>query len=186
MTTAAMAGEIPLEDVYARRLALVRPDAADLAALARAYEERAVDGAGESIAALGSLGWETWVVSGGLEPAVRPFAAGLGVEPDRIRAVSYDPAASEPWNEAARHPLATGDGKRAVIGAIVRDARRSVLVGDGASDLAARSVVDRFLAFTGVADRPVVRRGADGVIPGPGLAPVVPLVAGPEAGNALA
>jgi len=186
MTAAAMAGEVPLEDVYARRLALVRPTAADLAALARAYGERAVDGARESVAELGSLGWEAWVVSGGLEPAVRPFAAGLGVGPERIRAVPYDPAASEPWNEAARHPLATGDGKRAVIGAIVQGARRSVLVGDGASDLAARGVVDRFLAFTGVADRPTVRRRADGVISGPGLAPVVPLVTGPEAGNALA
>ena len=138
------------------------------------------------MAAFAALGWEVWVVSGGLAPAVAPFAIGLGIEPDRVRAVPYDPGAREPWRETARHRLATAEGKREVLEEIAGDAERSALVGDGASDLAARSAVDRFVAFAGVADRPAVRRGADAVVTAPSLAPVLAIVAGAAAGTALA
>lgn len=186
LTAAAMTGAVPLEEVYERRLALVRPEGDDLAALALAYGERVVEDAAETLAALAALGWEVWVVSGGLEPAVVPLAMGLGVEPDRVRAVPYDPGGIEPWSDAARHRLATGRGKRDVLDEIATGAERTVLVGDGASDLAARPAVDRFVAYGGVVDRPAVRRAADRWSRDRSLAVVLPLVAGRTAGAVLA
>jgi hypothetical protein len=52
-----------------------------------------------------------------------------------------------------------------------------LLVGDGATDLEARSAVDSFAAFMGVAYRELVAAEADVVIDSPGLAPVLSLAA---------
>ena len=52
LTRRAMDGEVPLESVYAERLAVVRPHPDDLAALARAYALHAVQDARETLAAL--------------------------------------------------------------------------------------------------------------------------------------
>ena len=47
-----MNGEIPLDQVYQRRLEIVRPTRADVDALGRQYVECLVDGAAETITAL--------------------------------------------------------------------------------------------------------------------------------------
>src|SRR5512140_2701833 len=52
LTDAAMAGDLPLEDVYARRLGLVAPTEQDVAALSDAYRAAVAPGARECIAAL--------------------------------------------------------------------------------------------------------------------------------------
>ncbi|MGH7566889.1 MAG: HAD family hydrolase, partial [Gemmatimonadota bacterium] len=65
LTRRAMDGEVPLESVYAERLAAVRPEPDDLAALAEAYAAHAVEDAREVLAALAAAGFEPWVVSGG-------------------------------------------------------------------------------------------------------------------------
>ena len=60
-----------------------------------------------------------------------------------------------------------------------------MLVGDGATDLEARPVVDSFVAFAGVADRPNVTAHADVVIRTPSLLPVLALaLEGTEIGEA--
>jgi phosphoserine phosphatase len=181
LTAAAMSGAVPLEAVYSRRLALAHPTRADLAALAAAYFERVVPDAAATIAALGAAGWEAWVASGGLEPAVIPLAARLGIPAARVRAVPIDLDAPDPWVAAARHPLASMDGKRVVVGAIVEGAGNSALVGDGATDLAARPAVDRFVAYGGVAAREAVLAAADAWVRSASLAPLLPLLAGTDA-----
>ncbi len=55
-----------------------------------------------------------------------------------------------------------------------------MLVGDGATDLEAAPLVDLFVAFAGVVERPMVAAGADIVIRAPSLAPIVPLALGGE------
>jgi len=58
---------------------------------------------------------------------------------------------------------------------------RSLLVGDGTSDLLAGEVVDLFVGYGGVAVRPKVREQAPAFIEATGLAAVLPLAAGPAA-----
>jgi phosphoserine phosphatase len=129
------------------------------------------------VGALVECGLEVWVVSGGLADAVVPFAADLGVGADRVRAVTIDWNGADPYRSAEDHPLARGDGKLEVIRELAKGAP-VVMVGDGASDLAARDAVRCFIGFGGVVVRDPVREAADAWIESESLAPVVPLVTG--------
>jgi predicted phosphoserine aminotransferase len=181
LTRRAMDGEVPLEAVYAERLAAVRPGPDDLAALAEAYAAHVVEDARDSLAALAAAGIEPWVVSGGLLPAVLPFAAWLGIEPGRVLAVPIRWSEADPWRAAAAHPLASTRGKRGVVARLALGARVA-LVGDGASDAAARAEVDLLIGFGGVVRHGRMREAADAWIDSPSLSPVVPFLVGRHPG----
>jgi phosphoserine phosphatase len=88
MTAAAMRGDIPLESVYAERLACVRPGRAEISALADAYIAAIAPGARETITLLMSYGLRVMLVSGGLRDAILPLAAYVGVASSDVHAVS--------------------------------------------------------------------------------------------------
>src|SRR5690606_27416357 len=58
---------------------------------------------------------------------------------------------------------------------------RKMMIGDGASDLAARPEVDLFVGFGGVVSRQKVRDQADAFVSVNSLAPILPMAAGPTA-----
>ncbi len=180
LTESAMHGRIPLEDVYARRLALARPARRDLDALADRYISALVPDARDVVSALVAEGIDVRIVSGGLGPAVLAVARALGVAEGRVSAVGvhFDgDGAYAGFDEQS--PLARSGGKRAVIeGWTPAVARPAMLVGDGATDLEARPAVDAFVAYAGVVRRKDVVDRADFVIDGPSLAAVVPLALG--------
>ncbi|CAN5831879.1 hypothetical protein BH20GEM1_BH20GEM1_08640 [soil metagenome] len=182
MTRQAMDGEVPLESVYVARLAAVRPGPDDLTALAGAYADHVVDDARDSVAALSAAGIEPWVLSGGLLAAVLPFAAWLGIEPGRVLAVPIRWSDADPWGAAAAHPLASTSGKRSVVARLASGAQVA-LVGDGASDVAARDEVDLLIGFGGVARHARMREAADAWIDAPSLSPVVPFLVGTHPGS---
>ena len=180
LTDAAMDGQIPLEAVYGRRLALVRPSRAALAALGRRYAETLVPDARETVAVLRAEGVEVRVLSGGLRPAVAALAAELGVPDEMVAAVAvrFD-AGGEYAGFDEASPLTRNGGKREVLAAWLAGAPRpAMLVGDGVTDLEARPAVDRFVAYTGVIARDPVVRAADVVVRSSSLAPVLALALG--------
>jgi phosphoserine phosphatase len=177
LTAGAVAGNVALEEVYAERLRRVDPTPADLAVLAEAYAENEVEDAAEVVAALQACGHSVWVVSGGLEDAVVPFATQLGVGADRVLAVPIRWDTVDPWTETASHPLARSGGKSRVV-AQLRDGAPAVLVGDGVTDAEARSEVQCLIGYGGVKSQPAVRVAADAWISCSSLSPVVPLVVG--------
>lgn len=170
LTDAAMNGEIPLDEVYGRRLEMLAPTLDEVSELATLYRQNAVADAREVVGALQAAGNETFIVSGGLSDAVRPFGTWLGVPDDHIRAVDIT------HSDYHEELLATSNGKAVVVRDLL-DSRpgRSMLVGDGASDLAARGVVDLFVGFTGVVERPRVVAESNVLITGDSLAPVLGL-----------
>jgi phosphoserine phosphatase len=180
LTAAAMDGRVPLDEVYGRRLALIRPDRARIEALGRRYRETLVPDAPETVAALGWLGKAVWIVSGGLLPPVVALAAAIGVPADRVRAVPihFHPNGSYAGFDAAS-PLARSGGKADAIRGLALP-RPALLVGDGVTDLEARDEVDAFAVYAGVAARPAVIAAADVVIPSASLAPVLALAADAE------
>lgn len=182
LTEAAMMGEVPLEEVFGRRLALVRPSRDRLAALGRRYIETLTPDARETVAALRAAGVEVRVISSGLLPAVRVVAHELGVADDAVAAVDVffdDDGEYAGFDETS--PLAASGGKRIVLeGWAAAIERPLMMVGDGANDLDARPVVDRFVAFAGVVARPKVVAAADFVVRARSLAPVVPIALGDE------
>lgn len=163
LTDAAMNGEIAVEDVYARRLDMIRPSRQDVEALSREYVKSLVPGAEEVVRRLRELGISVHLVTGGLAPAVLPLAQHLGVRPGAVHAVGirFDDEGRY-LDFDRRSPLARSGGKERVIRDVrIREKGRTAFVGDGITDLEARAAVDLFIGFGGVVTRPVVREGAD-------------------------
>lgn len=176
LTDAAMRGRIPLEEVYGRRLRLVRPTREAVEALGREYVARLVPDAVETVAALQAAGVDVRVISGGLRPPVLAVARAVGVDASRVAAVDIIFNADGSYaNFDASSPMAMSGGKREAI-EHWNVSRPAVMVGDGTTDLEARPVVDLFVAFAGVVERPNVVQAADIVVRANSLAPILPIV----------
>ncbi len=161
LTDRAMAGEIPLESVYAQRLALIRPMRDEIALLGRAYIREVQPGARALCAVLAASGSEVTLLSGGLRDAILPFADYLDVPASRVHAVSIAYDADGRYNGLdGEQPLTTQRGKPATLFALGLP-RPLVMVGDGSTDSAVRGVSNAFIAYTGVARRPNVVAVAD-------------------------
>ncbi|MCC6927786.1 MAG: HAD-IB family phosphatase [Gemmatimonadaceae bacterium] len=176
LTEAAMRGEVALESVYARRLAIIRPSRAELERVGRLYVERLVPGAREVVAALQQADAEVHIISGGLRPAVLHVADALGVPHDRVHAVDirFDEAGQYAGFDESS-PLTRDGGKPVVITSLGPLPRPMMLVGDGNTDLEAKGVVDCFVGFAGVVARPRVVAEAHVVVHERSLFPVLAL-----------
>lgn len=201
MTRRAMDGELPLEEVYQVRLDMLTPTRAELKSVAQRYITECVPDARETIAMLRAHGRDVFVVSAGLEPCVIEFARWLGVRRECVQAVrlQYDQLAGE-WhrfhaqqyrgNPAERvigltaTPLVQQSGKRDLIASLLKRAR-SLLVGDGMNDWAARDAVNLFVGFGGVVRREAVERAAEVYLIAPTLAAILPLALTPREARAL-
>jgi phosphoserine phosphatase len=177
MTEEAMRGTVPLEDVYARRLQLVRPPRGRVMALGQRYIETLVPGTRETVATLRDAGVHVRIISGGLKQAVLIVARELGIEDSAVDAVDVyfgDDGAYSGFDVAS--PLAASGGKRIVIESWGEEVPRPImLVGDGATDQEAQPAVDAFVAFAGVAFRPAVVAAADFVVRDRSLTPIIQL-----------
>ena len=163
LTARAMNGEVALEAVYERRLAIIGATAADLLALSAAYLATIASGAREAILALHEAGVAVYVVSGGLRPALLPMTRSLGIADARVHAVEPVVGADGCIRGAAATPLLTQAGKAAVVAAL-QLARPALAVGDGATDAAMRPAVDAFAAYVGFVRRDAVVARADIVL----------------------
>jgi phosphoserine phosphatase len=180
LTEAAMDGSVPLEEVYGRRLELIRPTRARVDEVGREYVRTLVPHARETVAALRWLGKTVRIVSGGLLPAVQAVARELGLGADDVAAVGIRFGADGAYADFDRaSPLARSNGKTQVIAAWSLP-RPALLVGDGATDREARPAVDAFAAYMGVAYRPPVADRADFVLREPSLAAVLAIACSPQ------
>jgi phosphoserine phosphatase len=183
LTEAAMRGEVALEEVYGRRLAIARPSAARVRALGEEYVARMVPDARETVSALRAAGVAVRVVSGGVLPAVAALARALGVPDEHVAAVPLRFAGDGAYaGYDAASPLARSGGKREQLERWLPELPRPVMmVGDGVTDLEARPPADCFVAYAGVTAREAVLAAADVVVRSRSLAPVVALALGDAA-----
>ncbi|MGI8498354.1 MAG: HAD-IB family phosphatase [Gemmatimonadaceae bacterium] len=181
LTEQAMRGDIALEEVYGRRLELIRPGRQAVADLGRRYIECLVPDARETIAALHAEGIATRLVSGGLRPAVLALARSLTMSEEAVEAVDVFFDGDDYRGFDVRSPLAASGGKRLAIEQWLAALPRPVMmVGDGATDLETMPVVDLFVAFAGVASHDRVTSAADVVVRARSLAPIFTLAVGAE------
>lgn len=196
LTDKAMNGDLDLAEVYGKRLQAIRPTRGQMKAVEALYYETLVPDAQAVIDALRFLHKQVFIISGGLAEPVRGFGMRLGVPSENIRAVEleYNELSGEWWRyydpqtqhgqsylDYSEGPLTISSGKPKIIQELAgnRPGRR-LMVGDGSSDLATRSVVDLFIGFGGVITRENVRREAEIFVAAPSLAPILPLASGPE------
>lgn len=201
LTEAAMNGDLALEDIYAKRLKALKPTRGQIVKIRQIYKQNVVQDAAELIAALQNLGHNVYIISGGLADPVVEFGLYLGVPRENIRAVGvqYDALSGNWWQRLDEHPnaaerymshtedgLTVSDGKAKIVKELLGDqAGRTLLIGDGVSDLLAGAVVDLFVGFGGVAERPRVAQEAPVFIKSHSLAPLLALAAGPVAAHYL-
>jgi phosphoserine phosphatase len=164
LTARAMAGDIPIDAVYAERMGVVRPTLQEIQELATVYLDRIAVGARETLSQLRANGVDLVMVSGGLREAILPLADELGIEHRNVHAVSVfftSDGGYAGFDE--RSPFARQSGKREAVAKM--NLRAPVIaVGDGMTDAAMKPVVDSFAAFTGFRRRESVVELADRVI----------------------
>lgn len=174
LTEAAMNGEIPLDEVYGRRLEIIRPTRAEVEALGEQYVASMVEGAEETIAALREGGAHIHLVTAGIAQAIEPLAKALGVRNVHAVPLQFDGEGNYAGFDR-RSLLTRSGGKELVVRSVLaRSKGTSAFVGDGVTDLEARPVVDLFVGFGGVHQRARVRDNAEVYVTEPALTAVLP------------
>jgi phosphoserine phosphatase len=175
MTNDAMDGKIPLEQVFARRLEIIRPGRAETEAVGQLYIKDIEPTAVATVAALKAAGWTPVIVSAGYTQAIEPLAQLLGIAHIEAVRLDFDPAGYYAGFDAV-HPATRKGGKPEIVRALKAKfhAARTVAVGDGVSDLETRDEVDLFVGFGRYAERAKVKAGAHAFIRS--LADLLPLL----------
>lgn len=180
MTRQAMDGEIAFEDIFGRRLDIIKPTRKQLAGIGKFYVSTLVEDAAPVLEALTMLGIEAHIVSGGYRDALIPVAEKLGVPPDRVHANEiFFNEKGEYTGFDTENPLSRSGGKAAVINGLPREPH-TMLIGDGASDAEVGAHVELFVGFGGVERRDAVRNVAPVYLNGESLAPLLVMAAGME------
>ena len=157
-----MNGEVPIGEVFPRRMEMIRPDRELCDAVAALYVETIVPGAEEMIRELKQAGWLPVILSGGFAPLIRPLAERLGIaHVEAVPLYFHEDGSYQGYGED--YPTTRNLGKNEVIRewkqALLPE--RVVMMGDGMSDLETKPDVDDFIGFGGVVARPKIEQGSD-------------------------
>jgi phosphoserine phosphatase len=161
LTNAAMNGMVPLDEVFRRRMEIIRPDRAACEAVAQRYIATIVPGVEETLADLRAQGWRIVILSGGFAPLIRPLADKLDIYFIEAVPLRLDEAGNY-CSYGSDFPTTRNGGKPEII----REWKNALLptltamVGDGMSDCETMAEVDCFIGFGGVIKREKVRQAA--------------------------
>ena len=174
LTDAAMNGELTLDEVYSKRLDMIRPDQAAIDWLAKLYIDEMVTGVAETVSTLLAQQKQVHIISGGLRQAILPLAALLGIPEQQVHAVDVLLDANGDYVDFARQsPLAVNGGKARVCRQLGDGNARLAMVGDGKTDLEAKDAGAFMIGFGGVVSRPLVQAQADVFVGEPDLTAVL-------------
>jgi phosphoserine phosphatase len=171
LTDAAMNGEVALEDIYGKRLELIKPNREAILWLADFYIAELVDGVKDVFKELQKQQKTIHIISGGLLPAILPLAKLLNVPVENVHAVDvYFSDNGDYAGYEIDSPLAKNGGKAAVVTALFKahpprppskGGDVIVMIGDGKTDLEAQQAGAKVIGFGGVVNRKLVRENAD-------------------------
>jgi phosphoserine phosphatase len=159
LTRDAMNGLVQMEDVFGKRMEIVRPGREDVAAVGRRYVETVEPTAKATLALLAESGWTPVIISGGFRQTIRPLADFLSVS--KVEAVDlhfFPDGAYKGY--ASDYPTTRSGGKAQIITELRAEftPEKVVMVGDGASDLETAPQVDLFVGYGGFVTREKVKR----------------------------
>lgn len=162
LTHAAMNGDVSLDEVFGKRMEIIKPCRSMSEEVSRLYIENIVPGAREFIAEAKSKGWIPVILSGGFEPLIRPLADFLGIKHVEAVPLFYNELGAYA-GYGTNFPTTRNLGKNEIIREWKQAtlAARVVMIGDGISDLETKPDVDAMVGFGGVVAREKVMYGAD-------------------------
>ncbi len=162
LTNLAMNGDIPLQDVFKKRMEIINPTQEMVRQVSQQYLENLVPGAEAFIHHTKSNGWTPVIISGGFAPIIQPLAKHLGIR--HVEAVPlYFDSSGNYSGYGEDYPTTRNLGKNEIIRQWknARIPERVIMVGDGISDLETKPEVDLMIGYGGVVSRDKVKRGAD-------------------------
>lgn len=162
LTNAAMNGEVPLDQVFARRLDIIRPDLATCSTIGQLYIDTVEPTAVSTLDQLRADGWTVVILSGGFKRLIEPLAEFLKIE--RVEAVPLELDAEGNYVRFDdSYPTTYNGGKPEIVQQLKQEysPEKVIMVGDGVSDLETKSEVDAFIGYGGYTPREKVQQGAD-------------------------
>lgn len=175
LTDAAMNGDVALEDIYGKRLDLIKPNRDAMNWLADLYISELVDGVQDVFAQLQQHDKTIHIISGGLLPAILPLAKLLNVPAENVHAVDvYFAENGDYVGYETNSPLARNGGKAEMVKSL--QAESLVMIGDGKTDLEAKQAGAKVIGFGGVVNRKLVRENADFFVADENLTAILPFL----------
>lgn len=161
LTQQAMGGEVSFEQVFGRRLEMIRPEKQDLLQVGKLYIKHCLPEAKSTITQLQKLQIQVYLVSGGYDAAVQMLAKYLGINSLNVFAnhLIFDKQGKYQDFDKT-NPLCQDNGKKQVLQLIKQAKDRIMFVGDAMTDFTVNGAVDLFVGFGGVVERPALREKA--------------------------
>jgi len=140
--------------IYQQRLDLVIPRREQVYALGHQYFAHRAPDITDVINLFRRLKKEIYLVSSGVNPAVKIFGEMLQIPSDHVFAVDlrFDQQGNFLDFEHSS-PLISNDGKRTILQQLKHAHKNIMHIGDGMNDVAALDLVTRFIGYGGVAYR---------------------------------
>lgn len=175
ITKAAMDGKMTMRKSLETKMAAISPSYSDLIKMGNEYIKNVTLGALETIKILNDNHIQVWILTGNFQPAVGIFADYLKIDSKKVitNQIYFDESKNYLGFDL-ENPLSNNGGKSTMINAHKKQMGKTALVGDGSTDLEAKSNVDLFIGYGGVAYRQKVKDGADIYISEQNLLSIIP------------
>lgn len=179
LTKLSMEGKVKLEEVFALKMAMIRPSYAEIIKLGELYIESIVEDIREILLVFKSLNKDVIQVTGNFYPAIEKLCDFLNIPKENIFANSIY------FNDRGQYIgfdssgfLSISGGKREIVKRIFQKdpVGRICFVGDGSTDLETAPPVDLFVGYGGVVIRDNVKNQSDAYILSESHAPLLRLI----------
>lgn len=162
ITKASMGGLMSMREAMKIKMDAIAPSYSDLVKMGDQYIKNITPGAKETIKILKDNSINVWILTGNFQPAVGMLADFLDINPNNVitNQIFFNKDKSY-LNFDLDNPLSNNGGKLATIKKYKSKMKRTVLIGDGSTDLEAKDAVDLFIGFGGVVYRPNVKEKSD-------------------------
>ena len=166
LTDAAMRGDVTLEEVFEKRLQIIRPTKLHIKKLSQLYCNSITEGAVELISTLKQRGKKVFLVTGGYRNAIEDVVRKLGLKNEYVFAnelLFYSNGTYKGFQKNI--PLWKNHGKAQVALQILkRYPGKNIVIGDGISDLELGLVAGTFVYYGGHVWRENIAAGSNYVI----------------------
>jgi len=177
LTEDAMGKQGMSEELYEKRLFLIKPQKKDVAAIGAAYIEHRIPSIENSIEIFQRLNKTIYIISAGLKPAVIPFGQFLKIPSDHIFAVDIHFNSRGEYLDFDHHsPMIQKNGKRIIVNQLQSKHHRMAYIGDGLNDYEVYNQVTRFVGFGGAFYRESIEKNCEFYIKTCDLTPLIPLL----------
>jgi len=146
-----MNGEIPLEEVFIKRLEIIKPDKKDLQKIADIYLQNITIHADTVIKKLQKANHRVFIITGGYNTCIRKIVQKLKIKHVFANQIIFNPDGTyQKLNQTI--PLWKNTGKAEIVKQIKQKyPHKTIMIGNSISDLQAGA--DQFICFTGVVAR---------------------------------